>query len=156
MRSIRANQKRCKQGDSNFCHPARFSLQVPDQAARPFVEQGRKGEPGIRQENPQTRSTAMIKLALVGNDCAGRARYLSRKTLPANYMADFTILGFVVDQYPAACSLLTRAGYDLIDLDGGADITVGSRQEIGAIRSLLTSHQIHCEFADVVDTLYQA
>ena len=98
----------------------------------------------------------MVNLALVSNDCAGRARYLSRKTLPANYMADFSILGFVVDQYPAACSILTRAGYDLIDLGGGADITIGSRQEISAIRTLLTSHQIHCEFADVVDTLYQA
>lgn len=51
-------------------------------------------------------------------------------------MADFTILGFVVDRYPAACSLLTRAGYDLIDLDGGADSTVSSRQEIGAIHNL--------------------
>jgi hypothetical protein len=98
----------------------------------------------------------MIKPALVGNDCAGKAPYLNRKTLPANYMADFTILGFVVNRYPAASSLLTRAGYDLVDLDGGADITVGSRQEIGAIRGLLTCHRIHCEFSDVVDTLYQS
>ncbi len=98
----------------------------------------------------------MTQLALVARDPASRGRYLCGRTLPVQYMADFSILGFLVDRYPEACCILRKAGYALEIHSDGTEITIASRQEIVAVHSLLAEHRIHCEFADVADTIYQA
>jgi hypothetical protein len=98
----------------------------------------------------------MTKLALVSCDPASRGRYLCGRDLPVQYMADFSILGFLVDRYHEACSILRKAGYALEPRNDGTEIIIGSRMDVAAIRNLLTGHSIRCEFADVADTIYQA
>lgn len=98
----------------------------------------------------------MSRLAVVPCDPESRGRYLGRKEIPANYMGDFSLPGFIVDPFPDACKLLLQAGYHLVELDGGADVAVDSPGAIREIQSLLSRSQIFCQFADVADTLYQA
>jgi hypothetical protein len=40
----------------------------------------------------------MGKIALLPCDINSRGKYLSNRDLPQNYMADFTLMGFVVDR----------------------------------------------------------
>ena len=79
----------------------------------------------------------MTRLAVVACDPESRGRYLCGRDLPVQYMADFSILGFVVDRYPEACSVLRKAGYALEVHSDGTEISIDSRQEIAAVRSLL-------------------
>lgn len=98
----------------------------------------------------------MGKIALVACDPESRGRYLGSKPIPANYMGDFSLTGFIVDRLPEACALLARAGYQVEKGDGGADIAFESVERLAAIPSLLARDRIACQFADVADTLYQA
>ena len=98
----------------------------------------------------------MGKIALVACDLESRGRYLGTKSIPANYMSDFSLLGFIVDRLPEACALLAKAGYQVEQRDGGADIAFDSVERLAAIPSLLAHHRIACQMADVADTLYQA
>jgi len=98
----------------------------------------------------------MGKIALIACDLESRARFLGTKPIPANYMGDFSLIGFIVDRLPEACALLANAGYQVEQRDGGADITFDSVERLAAIPSLLANNRIACQFADVADTLYQA
>lgn len=98
----------------------------------------------------------MPSIALLPDDCRNRGLYLSKKKLPENYMGDFTLLGFVVDDYQQALELLKDNGYSLSPQPGGADIHIQSPENLVRIRSLLLAHNIGCDISDVADTLYQA
>ncbi len=95
-------------------------------------------------------------LALVPCDMHSRGKYLSNRKLPTSYMADFTLMGFVVDRYQEAHTLLISAGYRIVEQDGGSDISITSPGHLLEIKALLTAHGIQCNFSDVADTLYQA
>ena len=56
----------------------------------------------------------MPKIALLADDCRSRAIYLDNSQLPVSYMEDFTLLGFIVQQYETACTLLRNAGYIIL------------------------------------------
>lgn len=98
----------------------------------------------------------MSQIALLPRDSICSGRYLNNKKLPDNYMGDFTLMGFVVDRYDTSVSLLVSAGYQVDRLEAGADITIETPLDIQEIRDLLTMNQIHCDFSDIADTLYQA
>ncbi len=98
----------------------------------------------------------MGKIALLPCDSHSRARYLDNRELPHNYMADFTLMGFVVGQYQHAFSLLTSAGYRLDVQEGGADIHIDTPRNLQEIKALLTANNISCDLSDIADTLYQA
>ncbi len=98
----------------------------------------------------------MGTIALVPCDCRSRALYLGNRELPANYMADFTVLGFVVDHYRQSITLLRSAGYTVEELQGGADIRIDTPRTLQQINGLLRANHISCDFADIADTLYQA
>ena len=98
----------------------------------------------------------MGSIALVPGDCRSRAVYLSNRELPDNYMADFTVLGFVVDQYRQSVTLLQSAGYTVQELQGGADIRIDTPVALLQIHGLLRANHINCDLADIADTLYQA
>jgi hypothetical protein len=65
-------------------------------------------------------------------------------------------MGFVVDHYEDAISLLTQHGYQLIQVDGGADIIIEVPSQLFKIQLILSEHRINCVFSDIADTLYQA
>lgn len=98
----------------------------------------------------------MGTIALVPCDCHSRAKYLGNRELPDNYMADFTLLGFVVGQYQQAVALLTAAGYRVEVQEGGADIRINTPSMLQEIKTLLTANHISCDLSDIADTLYQA
>lgn len=98
----------------------------------------------------------MGKIALLPNDIKNRDIYLSNKKLPDNYMADFTLMGFVVDLYQEALTLLTLEGYQLEEQMGGADISIDNPMRLQEIKALLIANNIRCDFSDIADTLYQA
>lgn len=95
-------------------------------------------------------------LALVPCDIHSREKYLGYRKLPTNYMADFTLMGFVVDRYQEARTLLISAGYRVDEQQGGSDIRITRPGHLLEIKALLTAHDIQCDFADVADTFYQA
>ena len=71
-------------------------------------------------------------------------------------MGDFSVMGFVVDRYDSAAALLVSQGYQLKQVDGGAEIPITGAGQLLNIKSILTKENITCEYTDVADTLYQA
>ena len=61
----------------------------------------------------------MGKIALLPCDSNSRGKYLANRELPNNYMGDFTLMGFVVDRYHEALSLLKKSSYRLEKQQGG-------------------------------------
>lgn len=98
----------------------------------------------------------MGKIALLPCDINSRGKYLGNRELPNNYMGDFTLMGFVVDRYQEALTLLTKSSYQLDEQEGGTDICFSSPLELQEIRALLTANNIKCDFSDIADTFYQA
>lgn len=98
----------------------------------------------------------MTKIAIFPIDPVCRAEYLGNQQLPANYMSDFSLMGFVVDRYNEALALLTSAGYHLERLKVGAEIFIQTPHNLTEIRNLLLQNSIQCEYTDIVDSLYQA
>lgn len=98
----------------------------------------------------------MAKIALLPSDIISRETYICNKELPNNYMGDFTLMGFVVDRYREALSLLSSAGYRLDQQEGGTDIFIDTPYRLPEIRALMAANNISCDFSDIADTLYQA
>lgn len=98
----------------------------------------------------------MGKIALLPCDVNSRAKYLANRTLPTNYMEDFTLMGFVVDRYTEALTLLTQHSYQLEKQRGGADIFIHRAADLQKIRALLNANDISCDFSDIADSIYQA
>lgn len=98
----------------------------------------------------------MPTFAIVADDCTSRAQYLDRKQLPVKYMEDFTLPGFIVNEYEKACTLLRQEGYTLLNCATGADILIENASQIRSIKALLDSKDITATFSDIADTLYQA
>jgi len=53
-------------------------------------------------------------------------------------------------------SLLTSAGYNLIQHDGGTDIVIDTAAHLPKTKDLPSRNYIHCDLADIADTIYQA
>lgn len=98
----------------------------------------------------------MGKIAFLPCDINSRGKYLGSRELPNNYMGDFTLMGFVVDRYQEALTLLTSAGYQLEKHEGGIDIFIDTPRHLSEIKALLTRNNIRCDYSDIADTLYQA
>ncbi len=71
-------------------------------------------------------------------------------------MADFTVMGFVVDRYSEALDLLSSAGFRLDQQEGGTGIFIDTPCRLPEIGALMAVNNISCEFSDIADTLYQA
>ncbi len=64
----------------------------------------------------------MFKIALLPNDVKTRGIYLGSRKLPSNYMADFSLMGFVVDRYEDALDVINMFGESANnDSNGGID-----------------------------------
>ena len=98
----------------------------------------------------------MGKVALLPCDTNSRGKYLANRELPNNYMADFTLMGFVVDRYQEAITVLTKSRYRLDEQEGGTDIAISTPLDLLEIKEILTANNISCDFSDIADTIYQA
>jgi hypothetical protein len=98
----------------------------------------------------------MNKIVLCASDPTCRANYLGNLDLPDNYMCDFSVMGFVVDEYDSAVALLVSQGYQLNHVKGGAEIPIHAADQLLNIRSILAKENINCEYTDIADSLYQA
>lgn len=98
----------------------------------------------------------MGKIALLPCDINSRGIYLENRVLPVNYMEDFTLMGFIVDCYQEALTLLTNNSYQLVEQKGGADIYIDTPQDLQKIKALLRANNICCDFSDIADSIYQA
>lgn len=98
----------------------------------------------------------MGKIAICSDEPKQRALYLQGLELPANYMGDFSLMGFLVSNYSSAIQILAADGYHLEELEGGTEITFDSADQLKQIQERLVESGINCIFTDIVDTLYQA
>lgn len=98
----------------------------------------------------------MTKITIFPSGSSHRAEYIGDCQLPMNYMSDFSMMGFVVDRYSDALALLTSSGYSLEKLHSGAEITIQTHGDLLAIQTLFADNLIHCNYTDIVDSLYQA
>lgn len=78
----------------------------------------------------------MTSIALVPRNPISRGTYLGTKSLPKNYMSDFSLMGFVVDSFPEACSILSSAGFQLTERVCGADIAIDNPARVPEIHRL--------------------
>ncbi|MEE4241884.1 MAG: hypothetical protein V2I36_10475 [Desulfopila sp.] len=98
----------------------------------------------------------MITIAIFPIDSSCRAEYLENFQIPLNYMSDFSLMGFVVDRYNDAITLLTSSGYPITKLPSGAEIVLQHSGDLLEIQNLLLKNRIQCHYSDIVDSLYQA
>jgi len=98
----------------------------------------------------------MGKIALLPSDTHSRGKYLERRKLPDNYMGDFSLMGFIVDRYQEALTLLRNFKYQLDVHKGGTDIYIDTPQDLQNIKTLLIANNIRCDFSDIADSLYQS
>ena len=98
----------------------------------------------------------MPQIAILRDDCRSRAIYLDNSQLPVSYMEDFTLLGFIVQHYEAACTLHRNAGYTVIDRASGGDILIDNARQVRDISNLFLKNDIPANFSDIADTIYQA
>ncbi len=98
----------------------------------------------------------MFKIALLPHDVKTRGVYLGSRKLPSNYMADFSLMGFVVDRYEDALTVIKSSGYRVDMLVAGSDIRVEKSEDLTEIQALLQRNNICCDYSDIADSLYQA
>jgi hypothetical protein len=98
----------------------------------------------------------MVSIALVEGTCEARAKYLESRELPSFYMADFSILGITVTDYPAAQGLLRQCGYTVIARPGGGELKLQHVSLLPMLLERLAGHGIGAILSDVADTIYQA
>ncbi|MBU1565167.1 MAG: hypothetical protein KJ630_06020 [Proteobacteria bacterium] len=98
----------------------------------------------------------LLKIIFIDEDCRSKANDLESLTLPIFYMQDFSIQAITVHDISAACDLLGKAGYTVLDKNGRADIIFDDVKQLGSIVSTLRQHGFRTELADIADTIYQA
>ncbi len=98
----------------------------------------------------------MVKIPLIGNTCKSRSEYLETCHLPDFYMEDFSVIGFSVQQYDEACTLLRNAGYSMLEKKSGVDLLLEDIKQVAAVKDILQHNAIKVELSDIADTIYQA
>jgi len=98
----------------------------------------------------------MTHIPILPADTRQRETFIDSRILPANYMEDFSLMGFIVDNYSRACSLLLSEGYHLNQCQVGSELFIQKPLQVIEIYDFLISHGINCIYSDVADTLYQA
>ncbi|MEJ2282041.1 MAG: hypothetical protein P8X85_00445 [Desulfobacterales bacterium] len=84
-----------------------------------------------------------------------RRACLKNKNLPANYMADYTVLGLVVDRLEAALRILQEKNFAIHKDTDGYHISIEGAARIHEAADLLGQNGIDCAVADIVDQVYQ-
>ena len=80
---------------------------------------------------------------------------LKNKNLPANYMADFTVLGLVVKRLGTALQILEEKKFEIHKTPDGCHITIEGAGRMAEIVDLMHQNGIDCALADIADQVYQ-
>ena len=80
---------------------------------------------------------------------------LGNKNLPADYMADYFVMGLVVDQLDAALRVLKEKKFEVRQKGQCFHITIDSAGRIAEIAGLLQKSRIDTAMADIADQVYQ-
>ena len=80
---------------------------------------------------------------------------MGNKNLPANYMADYSVIALVVGRLDAALRVLKDKKFDVRQKADGFEITIDGAGRMPEIVSLLQQNSIDYAMADIVDQVYQ-
>ncbi len=81
--------------------------------------------------------------------------YPGDKNLPANYMADYSVLGLLVDRLDTALRVLKEKKFEVLKKADGFEITIDGAGRISEIVNLLHQNGIDYALDDIVDQVYQ-
>jgi hypothetical protein len=79
------------------------------------------------------------------------------RTLPINYMGDYSVIGILVDRLDDAVKMLQANGYAVTEGSSSclAEVHIRSSENIGELIDLLGANGIRCEVGDVVHSIYR-
>ena len=80
---------------------------------------------------------------------------MGNKNLPANYMADYSVMALVVGRLDAALRVLKEKKFEVRPKADGFQIAIDSAGRISEIASLLQQNRIDYAMADIADQVYQ-
>ena len=80
---------------------------------------------------------------------------LGNQDLPANYMADYSVMGIVVSQVEAVQEILKEKKFEVRKNADGFEISIDGAGRISELIRLLQQYRIDYTMADIVDQVYQ-
>ena len=80
---------------------------------------------------------------------------LGNHDLPANYMADYSVMGLVVEQVEAVLRILKDKKFDVRKNADGFEIAFDGAGRLSELVGLLQQNRIDYTLADIVDQIYQ-
>lgn len=98
----------------------------------------------------------MGRIAIVSRSQCEREDFFQYLSIPDDYMADFSVLGIVVDDYPESIDLLKEQGYSINQLGPGSLIAFDHAASVPEIVDLLTGRGIRVDYLDIANHFYQA
>ena len=81
--------------------------------------------------------------------------YPGDKNLPANYMADYSVMGLLVDRLDTALRVLKEKKFEVLEKTDGFEVTIDGAGRISDIVNLLHQNGIDYALDDIVDQVYQ-
>ena len=100
----------------------------------------------------------MGKIAIISGERAGThpdKQRLTEMAMPADYMADFSLLSVLVDRLPEAIRLLENHRFDVITEDRCTKIVTRNLQHTRDLFRVLENGGIDYRFTDIADSIYQ-
>jgi hypothetical protein len=94
-------------------------------------------------------------------DCSGgdqqrrRGCYRIARPLPVFYMADYSVLGLLVDKLEEAVRVLGENKFSVSEENNDIEVSIDHPTQLQGIVQLLTENGVGCELADVVSGIYQ-
>ena len=100
----------------------------------------------------------MGKIAIISSERTTenqQRQLLTEQSMPVDYMADFSVLGVLVDHLPEAIGLLEKHRFDVITENRCTKIVTRNLQHTRDMFRVLEDGGIDYGFADIADRLYQ-
>ncbi len=100
----------------------------------------------------------MGKIAILSKEHTGDNRQrqrLTERSMPVDYMGDFSILGILVDRLPDAIRLLEKHRFDIITENRCAEVVTDDLQRMRDLFRVLEDGGFDYGLADVADRIYQ-
>jgi hypothetical protein len=80
---------------------------------------------------------------------------LGNEYLPLNYMGDFSLLGFRVQDVTEVVQLLAAGQYPVTPTTCGAEVTVNDARQLSEIVGMFQKNGIDFSLSDVADQVYR-
>ena len=100
----------------------------------------------------------MGKIAILSKQRAGdnpQRQRLAERSMPVDYMGDFSILGVLVDRLPDAIRLLEKHRFDITTENRCAEVVTDDLAQMRNLFRVLEDGGFDYGFADVADRIYQ-